>query len=187
MTNELASTVQNADGQTYFIGSVFTEIGLTRFYISDDLLRAVVYKGKSKNPLFNLSFNNLEDLKQWSREQIDLAEKKLAHKLKNTSYTHRMHVGSVIFAKVENIVKFYQVVKAETPKTIEVCEIDSITDETGKLFVPLVGQFKSRNIAKRIMSSTSIKIQSEIEGHLITDFRVIEFTGTKIYSPIAAN
>lgn len=186
MTHELASTVQNSDGQAYFLGSLFTEIGLTRFYVSEELLRALVYKGKSKTPVENLSFDSLEQLQQWSKEQIDLAQKKLDHKLNNTAYTHRMHVGSVITARMDNVVKFFQVVKAETPKTIYVREIESVTDDECSSYAPLVGKFKSEIQRKNVLSSTSVKIQSEIEGHLMTDFRVLELTGSKIYMPVKA-
>lgn len=184
MTNELATTVQNADGQPYFVGSLFTEIGLTRFYVSEELLRALVYKGKCKSPVENLSFNSLDELQQWSKDQIELAQKKLEHKLKNTAYTHRMHVGSVISAHMDNAVKFYQVVKAETPKTIYVREIESATDDNGLNYIPLVGKFKSELQPKRVLSSTCVKIKPEIEGNLMTDFTVIEFTGSKIYAPV---
>lgn len=184
MTNELSQTVQNADGQSYFIGSLFTEIGSTRFYVSEDLLRAVVYKGTSKKAIVNLNFNCIEDLREWFKTEETLAQKKFEAKLKNATYTHRMHVGSILMARTEDDVLFYQVVKAESPKTIFVREIEGCVDESGKFCIPRVGMFNSELLSKRVLSNTSVKIKSELEGFLMTDFRVLEYTGSKIYAPV---
>lgn len=186
MNNSTSSIVNNELGQPYFIGSSLTEIGSTRIYVSEEMLRAVVYRGSKKTAIKNLNFRSLEDLKQWFADETCALKKKFDSKMKYSTYTHRMHVGSILMARVEHTVKFFQVTKAETPKMVHVREIESYMDEKGEFCIPRVGMFTANSVetSKRVLSSTSVKIKNETEGFLMEDFRVIEFTGSKIYTAV---
>ena len=184
MNTNVDEIVKNADGQIYYIDSELVEIGSTKLYLSKNNLIAVMYQNTCLTAKSIIKFNSLSDMDDWSSKAIDQLKREFENKLKKMTYNHRLHPGTILVAKTEAGVEFYQVMSTQAKKLVHIKKLRSTTNDARTQCVPMVGHFESMMPeTKRVLSDTSVKIRDEVVAELL-ECSILEITGSKVYTPV---
>lgn len=152
MTTTVENIITNERGQEYFDDAEILNIGNHTIFFNDEKLRVVVYKGKSKKPLFNYEFDDHTYYRQWIDEQKlkfqDEFNQKLATKLAKQNLTHTLSKGDVlVFDQNSHLIRFFQVTQVTDQKKVLVREINQLQVKVNEAYgycSPLLDSFKSK-------------------------------------------
>lgn len=191
MKVEPAQIISNEIGQQYYSGSTEIQAGNHTMYVNKVDLQVLVYKGKSKKPLYNFIFESLVDLKDWTSNKKNIFNSEYSEKQKAKEFKlnliHSLNVGDVLVCDSHShLIRFFQVTKIADPKKVHVREINQlqISDTAyGGYCAPLKDSFKSVEFKVQVCGEDNLmkftnylfmkKLRTDISAKLVKYARLL--------------